>query len=310
MIRFENVGKSFGATRALDGVSFEIAEGAFCALLGPSGCGKSTLLRMINVMVEPDQGRVLLRGADVARLDPVALRRSIGYCIQSVGLFPHWSVRDNIAATPRLLGWSRARVAARIDEVCAALGVDEALLSRRPRELSGGQQQRVGVARALAADPDLLLMDEPFSALDPVSRAALQAETRRLRRDGGKTIVFVTHDVDEATSLATQIAVLNAGRLVQSAAPADMLSRPADAFVADFLDVERRPQRLLDLIPVADRLRPFRGVPGPALRKDASLREALDMMIARHVTVLPVADEFGAPCGEILLSDVAAGPRP
>ena len=169
---------------------------------------------MINAMIAPDAGAVKIRGRHIAGLDPTVLRRSIGYVIQSVGLFPHWTVAANIAAVPQLLGWDKARVAARVEEIAAALSIDPGLLARYPRELSGGQQQRVGVARALAADPDILLMDEPFAALDPLSRAALQNEMRRLHTSSGKTIVFVTHDMNEALALASQIVVMKEGRIV------------------------------------------------------------------------------------------------
>ena len=237
MIELKGASKSYNGTPAVDRLSLRIAAGAFCVLVGPSGCGKSTVLRMINAMIAPDAGAVEVRGRNVASFDPTALRRSIGYVIQSVGLFPHWTVAANIAAVPRLLGWDK-RIAARVEEIAGALQIDPSLLPRYPRELSGGQQQRVGVARALAADPDILLMDEPFAALDPLSRAALQNELRRLHAASGRTIVFVTHDMNEALRLASQIVVMNAGRIVEAGDPAAILLRPQGDFVRTFLGGE------------------------------------------------------------------------
>ena len=219
MIELKAASKSFGGTPAVDGVCLRIEAGAFCVLVGPSGCGKSTTLRMINAMIAPDAGAVEIGGRNVVSLDAIALRRSIGYVIQSVGLFPHWTVAANIGAVPQLLGWDKNKIAGRVEEIAEALQIDPSQLPRYPRELSGGQQQRVGVARALAADPGIMLMDEPFAALDPVSRAALQNELRRLHAASGKTIVFVTHDMNEALRLASQIVVMNAGRIVQAGAP-------------------------------------------------------------------------------------------
>jgi len=257
MIELKGASKSYNGAPAVDGLSLRIAAGAFCVLVGPSGCGKSTVLRMINAMIAPDAGAVELRGRSVASFDPTALRRSIGYVIQSVGLFPHWTVAANIAAVPRLLGWDEKRIAARVAEIAGSLQVDPVLLTRYPRELSGGQQQRVGVARALAADPDILLMDEPFAALDPLSRAALQNELRRLHAASGRTIVFVTHDMNEALRLASQIVVMNAGRIVEAGDPAAILLRPRSDFVRGFLGGEDLPLKLLDRRAVAEIARPF-----------------------------------------------------
>ncbi len=307
-IELEAASKSFGAAPAVNGVSLSIERGAFCVLVGPSGCGKSTVLRMINAMIAPDSGAVKVRGRDVAGVDPTALRRSIGYVIQSVGLFPHWTVAANIAAVPQLLGWDKARVASRVDEIVRTLQIDPGLLRRYPRELSGGQQQRVGVARALAADPDILLMDEPFAALDPLSRAALQSEMRRLHAASGRTIVFVTHDMSEALSLASLIVVMNKGRVVQVGAPAEILLRPSDDFVRGFLGGGDLALRLLDLRAVAEIARPFAGAPDGAGRiaETATLRQALALMLETHAGRLLIEKESGEIAGEIDINDIVA----
>ncbi|MGH8992366.1 MAG: ABC transporter ATP-binding protein, partial [Acidimicrobiia bacterium] len=213
MISLEEVSKRYGpGTVAVETLSLEVAEGETCVLVGPSGCGKTTTLKMINRLVEPTSGRVVVGGADVAGVDPVALRRGIGYVIQQVGLFPHLDVAANVATVPRLLGWDRARIRTRVDELLDLVGLDPATFAhRRPEELSGGQRQRVGVARALAADPPVLLMDEPFGAVDPVTRGRLGEEFVRLQGELGKTVVLVTHDIDEAIKLGDRIALLKSG---------------------------------------------------------------------------------------------------
>ncbi len=223
MIELCNVSKNFGPTPAVADFSLKIESGAFFVLIGPSGCDKSTVLRMINAMILPDQGQIEVHGQDIRATEPEKLRRGIGYVIQSAGLFPHWTAADNILAVPRLLKWSPSKSAARLDALVAMLRIDPALLKRYPKQLSGGQQQRIGVARALAADPDIILMDEPFAALDPVSRVALQHEISGIHARSGKTIVFVTHDMDEGLRLATDMAVMNNGRLIQAGAPASIL---------------------------------------------------------------------------------------
>jgi len=235
MIELDNATREEGGKRIVDGVSFTVADGEFCALVGRSGSGKSTTLRLINRLVELSAGRIRVAGRDIAATPPEALRRSIGYAIQSVGLFPHWNVADNIATVPRLLKWPEAKVRDRVAELIALLRLDPGEAAKYPHQLSGGQQQRVGVARALAADPQVLLMDEPFGALDPITRAALQDELAGLRRRLKKTILFVTHDIDEAFKLADRVAILEAGHLVQFGAPLDILDRPATPFVRDFL---------------------------------------------------------------------------
>ncbi|MFJ8198604.1 ABC transporter ATP-binding protein [Streptomyces sp. NPDC096152] len=246
MIRIDSVTKRYpDGTVAVDRLSLEIPDRSITVLVGPSGCGKTTTLRMINRMVEPTEGAILLDGADIRKQPVNALRRSMGYVIQNAGLFPHRTIVDNIATVPRLLGWGRQRARARAAELMERVGLDSALAKRYPYQLSGGQQQRVGVARALAADPPVLLMDEPFSAVDPVVRKGLQDELLRIQAELGKTIVFVTHDIDEAIKLGTMVAVLRTGgRLAQFAPPAELLSAPADAFVEDFLGTDRGIRRL------------------------------------------------------------------
>ncbi|TNY38523.1 ATP-binding cassette domain-containing protein [Thermomonospora catenispora] len=246
MITFDGVTKRYpDGTVAVDGLDLEIPVGRITVLVGPSGCGKTTTLRMINRMVEPTAGTVTVDGRDVRGVDPPTLRRGIGYVIQQAGLFPHRTVVDNIATVPYLLGWDKKKARARAYELMERVGLDPALARRYPAQLSGGQQQRVGVARALAADPPILLMDEPFSAVDPIVRAGLQEEFLRLQRELEKTIVFVTHDIDEAVKLGHRIAVFRVGGvLAQYATPDELLDRPADDFVADFLGGERGIRRL------------------------------------------------------------------
>ena len=241
MIRFTDVTKVYpGGTTAVGGLSLNAPTGKITVLVGPSGCGKTTSLRMINRMIEPTSGTIEIDGRDTAGLNPNELRRGIGYVIQSGGLFPHRTILDNIATVPLLLGWKRARARARAHELLERVGLDAVLAKRYPNQLSGGQQQRVGVARALAADPPVMLMDEPFSAVDPVVREQLQDEFLRLQGELGKTIVFVTHDIDEAVKLGDQVAVLRVGgTLAQLASPSKLLADPHDDFVADFLGRDR-----------------------------------------------------------------------
>ena len=241
MIVFDGVTKRYpDGTVAVDSLSFEAPTGKITVLVGPSGCGKTTSLRMINRMIEPTGGTITLDGRDTARMKESELRRGIGYVIQHAGLFPHRTVLDNVGTVPRLLGWDRARTERRAMELLERVGLDPAFAKRYPAQLSGGQQQRVGVARALAADPPVMLMDEPFSAVDPVVREQLQEEFLRLQDELGKTIVFVTHDIDEAIKLGDQVAVLRVGgRLAQLAEPAYLLSHPVDDFVADFVGRDR-----------------------------------------------------------------------
>ena len=309
MIALDGVRKRFAGatTAAVDGVSLDVAAGEICVLIGPSGCGKTTTMRMINRMIDPDEGRILVDGRDIARVDPVELRRGIGYVIQQVGLFPHLTIAENVATVPRLLGWSAARVTQRVDELLALVHMDPALYRARfPRELSGGQKQRVGVARALAADPPLLLMDEPFGALDPLTRAALQDEFLRLLRELSKTIVFVTHDMDEALKLGTRIAVLREGRVVQYDTPAQLLAHPADAFVESFVGEDRALKRLA--LMTASRYAVPMALDAGAhrLQAGASLRDALALLLQDGARPLAVIDTRDVVVGGLDLQTIRA----
>jgi osmoprotectant transport system ATP-binding protein len=304
MIEIDRVSKIYEGRAVVDELTLTVPEGAFCVVLGPSGCGKSTTLRMINRLIDADSGAIRVGGEDVRQVPPEVLRRRIGYAIQSTGLFPHWRVEDNIATVPRLLGWPRDRVSERVTELLQLLRLDPGTYrAKYPHQLSGGEQQRVGVARALAADPELLLMDEPFAAVDPVTRAALQGEIARFHRATRKTIVFVTHDIDEALFLATDIAILDRGRLAQWGNPLDLVERPASDFVAEFVGGAGG-LKSLALRTVGERLQPGATADGDALPHDASLRDAFAAMAARHTDRLPVIDDAGRPIGAITLADL------
>ncbi|MFD4831097.1 ABC transporter ATP-binding protein [Streptomyces uncialis] len=246
MIRFENVSKRYAdGTTAVDDLSFEVAAGELVTLVGPSGCGKTTTMKMVNRLIEPTSGRIFLDGEDIAAGDPVELRRRIGYVIQQVGLFPHRTVLDNTATVPHLLGVSRKKARARAAELLDLVGLDPSVHGERyPDQLSGGQRQRVGVARALAADPPVLLMDEPFGAVDPVVRERLQSEFLRLQQSVRKTVLFVTHDIEEAVRLGDRIAVYGAGRIEQFDTPATVLGAPSGDYVAEFVGADRGLKRL------------------------------------------------------------------
>ena len=275
-------------------------------LLGPSGSGKSTALKMINRMVDHDGGRILLNGEEIYSFNVQDLRRRMGYAIQSVGLFPHWTVARNIATVPTLLGWDAARVQARVTGLLQLLDMaPEQYASRYPHQLSGGQQQRVGVARALAADPDVLLMDEPFGALDPVTRATLQLELKRIHRATGKTIVLVTHDIDEALLLATRIVLLNHGRIAQVGTPLELLQQPASDFVADFLGRADLGLKQLSLRPIAPLVQEVPGAPPThAIADTATVREAISQMAALGVSVLEVRHADGTMFGQVQAADL------
>jgi osmoprotectant transport system ATP-binding protein len=246
MLRLQSVSKRYGSRWAVEDLSLEVGDGELAVLIGPSGCGKTTTLKMVNRLVEPTSGRIYLDDEDVTDVDPVQLRRRMGYVIQHVGLFPHQTVAGNVATVPRLLGWDRRRLSLRVGEMLDLVGLEpDEFRNRYPDQLSGGQRQRVGVARALAADPPVLLMDEPFGAIDPIARGRLQGEFLRLQAELKKTVVFVTHDVDEAVRLGDRIAVLRQGGVLeQYATPADVLGRPASPFVADFVGGDRGLKRL------------------------------------------------------------------
>ncbi|MFK5633469.1 MULTISPECIES: ABC transporter ATP-binding protein [unclassified Ornithinimicrobium] len=285
MIRFESVTKRYAdGTTAVDNLSLEVPRGGITVLVGPSGCGKTTSLRMINRMVEPTSGRILLDGDDVSERPAAQLRRSIGYVIQHAGLFPHRTVLANVMTVPRLLGWDRGRARTAAMEALEKVGLTADQARRYPAQLSGGQQQRVGVARALASGPELVLMDEPFSAVDPIVRGDLQEEVRRLQRELGITVVLVTHDIDEALTLGDQVAVMrHGGHLAQFAPPAELLAEPEDDFVAGFVGKDRGYRAL-----------------GFA-RPDLPLREEATVQLGQPVVAgagwVLVADGGGAPLG-------------
>jgi osmoprotectant transport system ATP-binding protein len=305
MIEIDEVTKSYGDRRVVDRLSLTVPAGDFCVLLGSSGCGKSTTLKMINRLISADSGKIRVAGEDIGTVPAEALRRRIGYAIQSIGLFPHWTVEDNIATVPRLLKWPRKRRRDRVTELLEMFRLDpDAYRAKYPHQLSGGEQQRVGVARALAADPELLLMDEPFGALDPLTRDDLQGELARIHQATKKTIVFVTHDIEEALRLATQIAVMQNGRIAQLGTPLDILERPASDFVADFVGRQGIGLKLLSVRTIADRMRPDDTAAGEPLPLETSLRDALSAMTTRRTDRLPVCDAEGRTVGAIALADL------
>ncbi len=305
MIELDHVTQRYGETAVVDDLSLTVAEGEFLALIGPSGSGKSTTLRMVNRLVTPTSGSIRIRGQDALSVKPEELRRRIGYVIQSGGLFPHWTVERNIGTVPELLGWPKPEIRARVGELLGVLSLDPgSFRDKYPHQLSGGEQQRVGVARALAARPEILLMDEPFGALDPVTRVALQGELKRLHRETGTTTIFVTHDMGEALALATRIAVLDRGRLVQVGSPLEIVAEPAADLVRDMIGRDERGLQLLALETVATRLRAGDAASGEPVSSAASLRLALSRMVATRTDRLPVIDEAGRPLGAIHLADL------
>jgi len=245
MIRLRGVTKLYGNIRAVENLSVNINKGEVCVLIGPSGCGKTTTLRMINRLIEPTSGQIFVNGQDISQVKPEKLRQSIGYAIQSVGLFPHMTVGANISVVPELLHWDKGRIARRVEELLVLVGLEpREYAGKYPNQLSGGEAQRVGVARALSADPPILLMDEPFGAVDPLTRERLQMQFMDIQKKLKKTIILVTHDLDEAIRLADRIAIMASGRLVQYDTPEAILSKPADKFVHDFIGTDRALKRL------------------------------------------------------------------
>ena len=310
MIAVESLTKCYGETPVVDNVSLTVERHSITAIVGTSGSGKSTLLRMINRLVEPTGGRVLLDGRDTRGEPAYLLRRRIGYVIQGYGLFPHRTVAENIATVPRLLGWDARRIEARITELLEVFSLDPALYAGvLPHELSGGQQQRVGVARALAAEPVVLLMDEPFGALDPIIRAKAQDDLLDIQRRFGMTVVLVTHDMDEAFRLGNQVAVMSGGRLLQYDRPAVLLTRPADPFVSRLTGLADRAMRLLSLVTAGEAALPGAS-DGPAVASTTSLREALSELLWCGADSARVVDANGVVRGRLTVAAILARGRP
>ncbi|MDO6459125.1 ABC transporter ATP-binding protein [Granulosicoccaceae sp. 1_MG-2023] len=293
MIEIDGLSKFYDNKAAVDAVSMTVETGTITVIVGTSGSGKTTLLRMINRLETADAGEVRIHGEATDSLAPHLLRRRIGYAIQGHGLFPHYTIARNIGAVPALLGWPEDQIRARVDELLSLFSMEPAQFrDRYPAELSGGQQQRVGVARALASRPDLLLMDEPFGALDPIIRARAQDDLRRIQRALGSTILLVTHDMEEAIRLGDRIAVMDGGRLVQHGSPTGIIRNPATGFVAEMVGGVERPLRLLSLLPVADIVEPGTA-PGEAIAPTTNLRDALALCLWSGRDALPVQTDDG-----------------
>ncbi len=304
MIELVKVSKRYGEVTVLANISLEIRQGELTVLIGPSGSGKSTMLRLINRMIEPTSGHILLHGKNTLELDPVTLRRGIGYVIQSIGLFPHMTVLENIAVVPSILGTPKEQRFERARELLQLMGLEPASYAARyPKDLSGGQQQRVGIARALAANPEVMLMDEPFSALDPITREGLQDEFARIRKTLNQTIVFVTHDIDEAIKLGDRVCILNHGTLQQYDTPEHMLKQPANDFVASFLGEDRELKRL-SRVSVTEFMRsaPNQQLSGHTIRDTTTAKDALVQLLSQREE-LSVTSESGQVIGVIALSD-------
>ena len=301
MLEFKNVSKVYqGNKPAVEGVTLTFDEGEFIVFIGASGSGKTTCMRMINRMTEPTSGTILLDGRDIATMDAVRLRRRIGYVIQQIGLMPHMTIYENVTLVPSLLKWDEERRRTAAKRVMKRVGVDESFLERYPAELSGGQQQRVGVIRALAADPEIILMDEPFGALDPITRDSLQQLIKRLQKELGKTVVFVTHDMDEALALADRIVIMDKGRVVQFDAPENILQNPANAFVESLLGEDRLNEARLALRTVDEIM-----VRDPDLvASGKSIRDALRIMRRRRAETLFVTDPDGVIQGVVDIFDI------
>jgi osmoprotectant transport system ATP-binding protein len=314
-IEFQHVTRMYpDAVRpAVDDVSFTVPEGALCMLVGTSGSGKTTLLRMVNRLIDPTSGQILIDGVATTTQDPIILRRSIGYVIQQVGLFPHMTVEENVRVVPSILGQSARDLRGRVDELLALVGLEpDEYRSRYPRQLSGGQQQRVGLARALAADPEILLMDEPFGALDAITRERMQDELLRIQRELRKTVLFVSHDVAEAFRLGNQVVVMADGKLVQVGTPVDLLSHPANDFVRQLVGADST-LRQLEYLPVTSALEPQGGkgalpLTGETLPKDATLLAALLLLLKTNADAALVTDN-GTVCGQISLNGIYGAVR-
>jgi len=295
-VEFREVTKRYADQIAVDRLSFTVPAGKICILVGPSGSGKTTSLKMVNRLIEPTAGAIFIDGHDVTQEEPTQLRRRIGYVIQQVGLFPHQTIAENVATVPVLLGWTKQRIASRVTELLALVGLDPARYAPRyPAQLSGGERQRAGVARALAAEPPVMLMDEPFGAVDPIVRERLQSELLRIQRELGTTVLFVTHDIDEAIRLGDRVAVMRGGKLVQYAPPGELLAHPANDFVAQFVGSDRGLKRLalltvggaeIDVTVDRGSLDPR----APVVRPSSTLRDALARMLESGSVIAAVVD--------------------
>src|SRR5579859_4885718 len=293
-VEFRHVSKQYGPQGAVVDLSLLVPAGDICVLVGPSGCGKTTSLKMVNRLVEPSSGQVLIDGQDVMKVDVTTLRRGIGYVIQQIGLFPHQTIAENIGTVPRLVGWPRERIRKRTEELLELVGLDPARVRNRyPAQLSGGERQRVGVARAMAAEPPVMLMDEPFGAVDPIVRERLQNEFLRLHRTLGTTVLFVTHDIDEAIKMGTRVAVMQqGGHLAQYAPPTELLAHPASEFVSRFVGVDRGLKRL-SLLKVAD----VKLEPGTVARVGEPARGAWARALEAGTNYVLLLDGDGRPQG-------------
>lgn len=304
MITLENLTKVFetskGSIVATDRISMTVPSGDICILLGPSGCGKTTTMKMVNRLIEPTSGKIFINDKDTSDYDAVALRRTIGYVIQQIGLFPNMTVEENICAVPDLLGWDKNKSRKRAGELLEMMALEPAVFLRRfPKELSGGQQQRIGVARALAADPPVLLMDEPFGAIDPINREVIQDEFLKMQRAIHKTIMFVSHDIDEAVKMGDKIAIFCEGKLVQYDTPDRILSHPADGFIADFVGSDRTLKRLR-LLTVVDALESG----GPSVRPSDDIQTAVRLMREHGHQNIVVVSQTSKPTGSLHLNDI------
>ncbi|MBY5537077.1 ABC transporter ATP-binding protein [Rhizobium leguminosarum] len=303
MIEIRNVTKRYGAATVVDDVSMRVEKGEITVIVGTSGSGKSTLMRMINRLVPITEGEIFVGGQNVMDVPVTELRRKIGYAIQGHGLFPHRTVAQNIATVPQLLDWDSARIAKRVEELLGLFNLDPTTFADKyPHQLSGGQQQRVGVARALAAEPELLLMDEPFGALDPVIRGKAQDDLLAIQKQFGTTVILVTHDMDEAFHLGNQIAVMSEGRLLQCSTPEKILTEPADPFVQQLTGTSDRALKLMSLLPLKESMEPAKNGLAYALPQSLSLRDALAEMIWQGVDEAAVQDGEKAPVGSISMT--------
>jgi osmoprotectant transport system ATP-binding protein len=307
MIRLDNLTKTFatdrGTVMAVDHVNLEVPEGEICILLGPSGCGKTTTLKMVNRLIMPTSGKIYIDDKDTDEYDPVQLRRNIGYVIQQIGLFPNMTIEENISLVPDLLGWEKERARKRAHELLEMVALDpDTFLRRYPSELSGGQQQRVGVIRALAADAPVMLMDEPFGAIDPINREIIQDEFLKMQSEIRKTIMFVSHDIDEAVKMGDKVAIFREGRLEQYASPDDLLANPVNEFVADFVGSDRTLKRLR-LARVEDAMMPS----APTVGQDDTLERAKGLILDSGQRAVVMTDRRGRPKGYIDLNQAESG---